>query len=1165
MLHLRFLLFLLCFIPSLAHAEMVKGRVVGPDGEPIVATVYWSVYDMSKAESQPKTQTAPDGTWTLDVTVREMQVNFNGSNKLTEEEQKVQGWVTIYAPGFALDGGLVRRDNVNEFRLTKPFSIEGTLNDETGKPAQNAILQLSNIFPAQRNRASLFGNDVYIPHELKDKFTAVTDAKGKWKLGGLPGASYAMVKLDDPRYLVNTAQIATDNDVARAPERPMIARLAGSITGRVVGEDGKPAMGVLIRLVPQKTSKNAAQNALTFGFNATTGADGNYKFERVPLGNYNVIILPDSAPSASQILRNLPTKTVEPTKLIAARALQNLEVQAGQTTKAPDLELQEATLVKGRVFDSETNEPLQNVLVGAFNGAYPRSNFALALALTDGEGRYEIALLPGASSLYAWEDATIWGTKPPERPDETGLEIIAGQTKTLSLKVAPQMTSVMGVVIDEEAQPVSGLKLSLGEADYGPRLVTTSDEKGNFAFPKITRKSMVLRIDYDDRNKFQILQPKEVTLPLRAGETLKVKVRRLATADLAGVVTTPDGLPIDGVMVRYQVAVTGENGSQGWSLLQAKSDKAGTFSMGAQDIGRQSALRNATKDGYKYLSGGETHIEDAKIIVAPILMAPLDRVIEGVVKNADGQPVEGALVRASGDDYESETVTDAQGKFRLPNQSSGALQIWAARGFQFGRADDKTPAVTLASAAPPRFPDVEKAKAVLQELAATKKSKGPIRNLALALAPYDPETALTHYALALQGDDKLPSPDKARLDIILQLARKGASHGDWALTEIAKMQDKSLAIEAATFFGQVLARRDKTLALPFWNAARPLLKVQKDAVSLARVASLAARLNNAEADDLAEAALVLSQTDETLRGKVLMALAPGSVERTLKGLPFLPIASQGMLFSSALIDVAWQNPDVAAQLLKHFKEIATQLKAAGNTDAPQRSWTAAYERAAKVVILNLGQSDAQAAHAIGRGIEESWSSVTALVFAASFGSKEERLALARLAQASDERHPNLTAQTEMRLAVLLADSDKQTSAAYFAGAEKKFAGQKQENGRAYGSEKLGFYLAQSDAARARFAVEAAWDGRNAGAREWQSSKPDAPIAAVMTAVDVNRALELARSLPDEVEVFDLQGGRKYEMPHTQRGLALGLIGRILLTPPDERWLFSWGDENDYNF
>lgn len=79
-----------------------------------------------------------------------------------------------------------------------------------------------------------------------------------------------------------------------------IAQSNGEITGRVLDAQGQPLQGIEIKL----------HNSGKEGRNQTSGADGNFRFEKLGFGTYSVTVAPEGyAPAACAGFRLFPGTT----------------------------------------------------------------------------------------------------------------------------------------------------------------------------------------------------------------------------------------------------------------------------------------------------------------------------------------------------------------------------------------------------------------------------------------------------------------------------------------------------------------------------------------------------------------------------------------------------------------------------------------------------------------------------------------------------------------------------------------------------------------------------------------------------------------------------------------------------------------------------------------
>jgi hypothetical protein len=227
--------------------------------------------------------------------------------------------------------------------------------------------------------------------------------------------------------------------------------------------------------------------------------------------------------------------------------------------------------------------------------------------------------------------------------------------------------------------------------------------------------------------------------------------------------------------------------------------------------------------------------------------------------------------------------------------------------------------------------------------------------------------------------------------------------------------------------------------------------------------------------------------------------------------------------------------------------------------ATQKSrWEATYAQAAMRVIRRLGTQDAGAARDIARSVTDSWNKVAAHALASEFGATKERVEFANEAIQSDGRGPGMQSGTMLRLAAMLAPLDDNAAAALFARTLAQATEFERASGSSHTRVMAAFYGAERDPATARMDLEAAWAKLQASPADTSAHNPKAwsaaNIASHMAAVDIDRALEMARQIPAEYE----------KTKQSARARALNQIGRIALTPVNQRWRFKWNDESGFD-
>jgi hypothetical protein len=433
---------------------MVSGKVVGPDGKPVMGALVVIDPDFSTMHLVTLT-TDRSGRFKAEVQPRGYRPEYYGR-------------ACIYAPGFALAGGFLEKGE-NVFRLQEPGRISGMVQDERGRRVPGARVTVQVVSdgagrPGPRASILLLGL-------IRDKVAARADGQGRWTILALPASGKARLLLDDARYVHTTVEAELGPEAPAPPA--MIARPGATIIGRVVYEGGKSAKGIRVFAQGQGASEGWSDT--------TTGADGSYRLASLAQGVYNV-------------------EVDEPSGKWVAAALEGARVKTGQVLRAADLVLTTGGIVEGTVTDSATGRPLEGAWICSYGPHRPRSSAAIITALTDRQGRYRLRVAPGESYIY------VSGPKGYPSGDR-GVEVTVakGQTKALDFRLAKEpkvaMLTARGRVVDQSGEPVVGATVHLNimepvvlrgrSARMGLRADATTDKDGRFLVPDVRADATV--------------------------------------------------------------------------------------------------------------------------------------------------------------------------------------------------------------------------------------------------------------------------------------------------------------------------------------------------------------------------------------------------------------------------------------------------------------------------------------------------------------------------------------------------------------------------------------------------------------------------------------------------------------------------------------------------
>lgn len=1107
---------LLAVIANPTIAASVTGTVLGPDDKPVAGAQVTTQIWVGQSHTT-ELQTDAAGKFTFDAT-------------FTKPTQAVAR-VVIVAPGLALGGGIIYgKDKV--FHLGRAGAVTGQVVDAKGQPVAGVRVRLSGIQPQNQRD---YAQDVWLNSEaLQSKFTATTDATGHWAIQGVPSSGKASISLDDPAYVTAQQQVPLNPET---PPPPLVVRPGATLMGRVVFEDGKPAPGVEVFAQGQRTVEGWAEGM--------SDANGVYKLPGLPTGRYNVMA------DAEQKF-----------KAVVAPALEGVTAQEGKELKIADLVLGSGALVEGTVVNNATDKPLPDVSVGSYGPHRPRSSAAIINALTDAQGHYQLRVAPGKSSIYLQGVPT--GYLRPEGTNEgmTEVELTKGQTTTLPFRVSRGLIAT-GSAVDAAGKPVSGVTIVLGE--QWAELSGLTDANGQWSIEGLKPSDYQLSTDAE----WQIVTPDKISLPAFA--PIKVTVRKLTLTPLQARVVDTGGKPVAGALIKAEIytPVTPESGSS--REEQLFSDAAGHVEL--TKLRQNETVTLATeKNGYKYVAGGTVTKKDAAWSVSDIVLLALTAQREGQVLDAAGHPVAGAQVFSPDGGLAAPIVTDANGKFTLGDLPPGAVTIMAAQGSGFAQL--RAPAVatavtlTLAPLPPPAPLDIPRATTIIQDVYKQAEGKDFFARdwLPLTLAPYAPTVAIQlqpHANVPMRHDT---AAEEKKMQLIHVLAEVNPDFaGAWVPDQLDTLQSTQHKLVAATLVGLAVVHTNPQLALqmltraktwadepPAKAAAQPddqdfwHLSTQVD------LAALEAQFQDPTAiQRLGVALMVARNTYTETTQPPLSVILEGLASRAAEGgaafveqvTAQMAPAARVEALSRAIPIVAHYDAPGALRLLNEIEEshvTPEELKAPGGGSRLNGDPEYAFGIAAKPVIAALGLADPAAALALARRVKSSYHSPLALALAAQAQPKAIAgpLFLEAFAAAETDYHSD-----KARIAAMAFAVDPDLGRTLFADLKGQLVNRPNlANDGALPA--FAFYYARVEPAASRLMLEAEHT------RLWQTGKAAGwgleGVALAMAAINVDRALEIARSMPGP----DTNG--RYD---TQRKIAQYVVApaAIRATMPYDRW------------
>ncbi|MGC6486037.1 MAG: carboxypeptidase regulatory-like domain-containing protein [Planctomycetota bacterium] len=535
-------------------------------------------------------------------------------------------------------------DSDMRLRLRPGYSIVGNVLNDVGAPVPNARVSLESL-----------------PRDARRARSVVTAADGSYRFEDVAAGPVRMVARHASWQPVAAPAvvIGSRRDAELRFERPTMPPLRGVVRG---AEDGAAIEGARVELVPLDQSLGLVE-AVT----ATTGPDGAFLVEGLPRSSMQLRV------------RHPDYGSVRRTQAIRATATELVVELPGRTRVRGQLTADGGAVELG-------GQVLQ--LVDRLG--------ELAFATVDAEGRFEFdrSVSPGAAEMTSVDDAlafrTLAGSSIRLRLEEVRVNLVE-----VDVLAAPV---VRGRFVDASGAPVAGVsavrtqRLSgLGDAALSFDL----DRVGGRILRMVERDELLAISGVDGRFELRGAKPGMVTARA-SGRGLGTRLLGLEmpaygeVRELGDVALAP-GCELSGQVLRggrpfvgATVSVTpqdtswkplrGADGRTGRregarpSAAQVTTDARGAFRIlgmqpGSYDVRARIAGRTARSDAASVSLASDRPVQGLELVVEA------GRVVQGVVENEAGAPLQDALVSVRGRPGEvSRTRRDGTFTVELPRR-----------------------------------------------------------------------------------------------------------------------------------------------------------------------------------------------------------------------------------------------------------------------------------------------------------------------------------------------------------------------------------------------------------------------------------------------------------------------------------------------------------------
>ena len=1086
------LLFVLFCVPAWAQ-NVVTVRVTDGQKPLVNATVALRIWGEKKWR-QETLHTSADGTTTLELAA-------------PLDAKEPVGEVTVHANGFALQSHQIDAANLN-FTL-KPGGIwQGQVLNEADQPIANARIGVT----AMKEGGHLFP----MGDEMEDSYSATSGDDGRFIIQDVPLMGEISYSVAAPGFARSTA---FDEAIGKAARIVLVPGAA--LKGRILGMDGRPLANT--NVIAQGTGASHGYGQ------AKTATDGTFTLESLGVGSYNVIV--DVPAGADYIVP----------------AAADVGVNTLGTKELPTLQATKGLVIEGVVRDKKTGKPVADAQIGVYGPHRPPSGAAMTSSeKTGADGQFKLRVLPGENKFYFYDlpEGYLRGA------DQT--LNVTDETPGLAFDLQPAPT-LTGTIVDEKNQPIAARLLTQNDG------YISSDAAGKWSLTPQLLSTLGIGGGKDETGYYEVLSSRSIALTQT--QPITIKVRKSPWRSLSGRVVAPDGTPRAGVEVEAKFYYSiGDDGGARQTMRRATTDADGFYRLDKIRAGDKGQMAEeldvkAKADGFVFVSGGAIAPDEKNWRASDIVLNALDRQIEGVT-------APGVRVVAAG----KTTQADANGQFQLKNLPAGEVTVYAALDGSFGRAMSAGEAPVKIELKPIQAQgvDVELGRDAWREVINETQNGEDFyaRNWVLAqlnaadgetfaqlqASAAEPPTPNHDWSLYTQLQKWAPRLDGDNRAAQIESVARGIQDPE---TRLTAWLDAAIKVGDDTAVGERALREAKEIT------ARAASDISQREYNLYRVAVVTERARGAQAGAAAlDEAISLTLKSHGPKNFVKGGYYTAGRDGTLAYMAEIVAQGSPQLLRRLLVNIAPEAGDDVAALGKAIPVVAQthgveaalplleELRALPKPDfAPDDSHTMqnepqfAFDMAARRLVPLLGANSPERALELARRISDEGGRARALASAATFAAPETVAPLWREAVTLGDIGDT------PRFAARAFERDAQLGRELFALARTRG-----ENSESYDRggfwAPYAFYLARADAATARLELEREWSARLAG-NEGQNL---APIAMAMSAVDGERALEMARQIPSGKDNFwSLEARRK--------------IGQYLVATPAQRrdWPFDrWG-------
>lgn len=537
----------------------VQGRVLGPDGEPMVNIEVTARHGTREERILARARTDGDGIFLLTRVPAERPVSLVA---------QAPGHTTAW--GYA-DLGVDRLLGADELRLWEANTVRGRIVDGDGKPVADACVMGTKDFN--------FWNTLVEPNTR-------TDADGRFVLSGMPIGDIEL-RVYAPGFLLaeHTFSATGDTEVQVPP------LLRGQGTTLTVETNGVPPEQLAQARVWIYAGRGGSGFGLPVGVeHPQLGADGTVRLEGLPDCEWHIAV---QAPGLVFAPRSLDAKVGD----------RNIVARFAATPIG-------SVVLRGTLRDSDGQALPNQTLTCRAQRWTGFGGEAIGRAVTAADGRFVMTapLAVDEPCIFQLADS-VWVLQQPQalRGDPRDLPRWmekADPQRELELRAVPA-ARVTAVLLSRDKRPIPFVSATLEYAgNTAARAI--SDRDGIVRFPGVHAGEQLFRVVTKDVGGVGSSEP----FPLAPGQSTTVPITLEAPSRVVGRAVDADGKPLAGVTVSLR----------NWDLAKGRQADGGWTNVPTNRQGRF-VFTGVTPGGH-YLEIGRQRAADGKGQCEPFEVAP---------------------------------------------------------------------------------------------------------------------------------------------------------------------------------------------------------------------------------------------------------------------------------------------------------------------------------------------------------------------------------------------------------------------------------------------------------------------------------------------------------------------------------------------------------------